>query len=49
MKIESFYCEREEEATAWSAIIKEQLEELKDHRKVFHVCTLYNTFGALND
>jgi hypothetical protein len=49
IKVESFYREREEEATARSAIIKEQLEELKDQRKIFHVCALYSAFGALSD
>jgi hypothetical protein len=34
---------------ARSAIIKEQLEELKDHRKIFYVCVLYSAFGALSD
>jgi hypothetical protein len=31
------------------AIIKEQLDELKDHRKVFHVGSLRKAVGVLND
>jgi hypothetical protein len=40
-KVENFYRERENDAIVRSAIIKEQLDELKDHRKIFHVrdCT----------
>ena len=37
LKVETFYRDREREALVRSALIKEQLEELKDHRKVFHV------------
>jgi hypothetical protein len=39
-KVQAFYREREKDALVRSAVIKEQLNELKDHRKVFHVCIL---------
>jgi xenotropic and polytropic retrovirus receptor 1 len=49
IKVENFYREREADAMARSAIIKEQLDELKDHRKVFHVRSLHEAVGALSD
>ena len=36
-KIESFFLEREAEARARSLQLRGQLEELKDHRHLFHV------------
>jgi hypothetical protein len=36
-KIESFFVEREGEARTRSCQLREQLEELKDHRRLFHV------------
>jgi hypothetical protein len=36
-KIESFFLEREAEAHARSLQLRGQLEELKDHRRLFHV------------
>ena len=36
-KIESFFLEREAEARARSLGLLGQLEELKDHRRLFHV------------
>ncbi|CCA74266.1 related to putative phosphate transporter 1 [Serendipita indica DSM 11827] len=36
LKVETFYRDREREALVRSALIKDQLEELKDHRKIFH-------------
>ena len=38
-KVQSFYREREKDALIRSALIKEQLNELKDHRRIFHVST----------
>ncbi|KAG8807091.1 hypothetical protein FRC17_004659 [Serendipita sp. 399] len=35
-KVENFYREREKEAIIRSSVIKAQLNELKDHRKIFH-------------
>jgi len=40
-KVQNFYREREKEALLRSAVIKEQLNELKDHRKIFHVRIFY--------
>jgi hypothetical protein len=37
-KVENFYIEREKEAIIFSSILKEQLQELEDHRRIFHVC-----------
>jgi xenotropic and polytropic retrovirus receptor 1 len=48
-KVENFYREREKDAIAQSAIIKKQLDELKDHRRTFHVCTLHKAAGAFTD
>lgn len=39
IKVENFYREREREALIRSAVIKEQLNELRDHRRIFHVST----------
>jgi SPX domain protein involved in polyphosphate accumulation len=36
-KVESFYKDREKDAIIRAAILKEQLRELQDHRKAFHV------------
>ena len=36
-KVQTFYREREKDALVRSAVIKEQLNDLKDHRKIFHV------------
>lgn len=36
-KIESFFIDREGEGRTRSLQLKEQLEELKDHRRLFHV------------
>jgi hypothetical protein len=36
-KIESFFIERETEARERSLQLRGQLEELKDHRRLFHV------------
>ena len=36
-KIESFFIEKEGEARKRSSQLREQLEELKDHRRLFHV------------
>jgi hypothetical protein len=36
-KIESFFIERETEARERSLQLQGQLEELKDHRRLFHV------------
>ena len=36
-KVESFFLEREAEARARSLQLRGQLEELKDHRHLFHV------------
>jgi hypothetical protein len=36
-KVESFFIEREAEARVRSSEIRGQLEELKDHRRLFHV------------
>lgn len=37
-KVENFYKEREKEYIIQSSVLKEQLRELQDHRKLFHVC-----------
>ncbi len=42
-KIESFFIKREAEARARSLRLKEQLGELKDHRRLFHV-TEFSSF-----
>jgi SPX domain len=39
-KVEHFFIEREAEARARSLELREQLEELKDHRRLFHVTRL---------
>lgn len=36
-KVESFFIEREAEARERSTQLRGQLEELKDHRRLFHV------------
>jgi len=36
-KVQDFYQERQKDALVRSALIKEQLNELKDHRKIFCV------------
>ncbi|THH19131.1 hypothetical protein EW146_g1993 [Bondarzewia mesenterica] len=36
LKIDSFYLAREQEARERCAVLREQLGELKDHRKIFH-------------
>ncbi len=36
-KVESFFIERETEARERSMQLRDQLEELKDHRRLFHV------------
>jgi len=38
-KVQAFYREREKEALVRCALIREQLNGLEDHRKIFHVCT----------
>ncbi|KIM22136.1 hypothetical protein M408DRAFT_18233 [Serendipita vermifera MAFF 305830] len=35
-KVQNFYREREKDALVRSALIKEQLNDLKDHRRIFH-------------
>jgi SPX domain len=40
-KIESFFIERESEARVRSLQLRGQLEELKDHRRLFHVTWSY--------
>lgn len=40
IKVQNFYREREKDAIIRSAIIREQLNELKDHRRIFHVSEL---------
>jgi hypothetical protein len=39
-KVEAFFIERESEACTHSSQLGEQLEELKDHRRLFHVMSL---------
>jgi hypothetical protein len=48
-KVQAFYREREKDALVRSALIKEQLNELKDHRKVFHVRISANPILILTD
>ena len=36
-KVEAFYHARESEAMIRAAALKEQLRELQDHRRIFHV------------
>jgi hypothetical protein len=43
-KIESFFIEREAEARVRSLQLLEQLEELKDHRRLFHVTWSFISF-----
>jgi hypothetical protein len=45
-KIESFYLAREKEAQARSKALQIQLQELKDHRKIFYVSTLWASMGS---
>ena len=40
-KVESFFIERESEARERSMQLRGQLEELKDHRRLFHVSSLF--------
>lgn len=46
-KVQSFYREREKDALMRSGLIKEQLNELKDHRRIFHVCRPFILYLAL--
>ncbi|KAI0676363.1 SPX domain-containing protein [Trametes maxima] len=41
-KVESFYCEREREMKHRGHLLKEQLQELQDHRRAFYVRKLLN-------
>lgn len=36
-RVESFFIEKEAEARVRSLQLREQLQELKDHRRLFHV------------
>ena len=44
-KIESFFIEREAEARVRSLQLRGQLEELKDHRRLFHVTWSFISFN----
>jgi xenotropic and polytropic retrovirus receptor 1 len=44
-KVSDFYREREKEALIRVSIIKEQLNDLKDHRKIFHVGILITCYS----
>lgn len=39
-KIETFYVEREKEMKTRVTALKQQLQELKDHRRLYHVCLI---------
>ncbi|KZT04537.1 uncharacterized protein LAESUDRAFT_728021 [Laetiporus sulphureus 93-53] len=39
-KVESFFCAKERELSARYQAVEKQLEELKGHRRAFHVCAL---------
>jgi len=43
-KVESFFIEREDEARTRSSQLRGQLDELKDHRRLFHVTGLHIFF-----
>jgi len=43
-KVEAFFIKREAEAHARSLRLKEQLKELKDHRRLFHVPKVFLRF-----
>jgi hypothetical protein len=45
-KVESFFIEREVEARERSMQLRGQLEELKDHRRLFHVSSSFITSFA---
>jgi hypothetical protein len=49
-KVDSFFIKREAEARARSLRLKEQLGELKDHRRLFHVTEFFRSsiFAVLN-
>ena len=46
-KVDSFFIKQEAEACARSLRLKEQLEELKDHRRLFHVRIFLLPFSLL--
>jgi len=43
-KVESFFIDRECEGRTRSLQLREQLEELKDHRRLFHVTESFVSF-----
>ncbi|KAI0355975.1 hypothetical protein OH77DRAFT_278379 [Trametes cingulata] len=46
-KVESFYCEREREMRHRANLLKEQLQELQDHRRAFYVRRLLNLLTSI--
>jgi xenotropic and polytropic retrovirus receptor 1 len=46
-KVEPFFIEREGEARKRSAQLREQLEELNDHRRLFHVTKSFVIYSML--
>jgi SPX domain len=48
-KVEHFFIEREAEARVRSLELREQLEELKDHRRLFHVISLQSSHVCAAD
>jgi len=48
-KIESFFIEREGEARTRSCQLRQQLEELKDHRRLFHVSGFFVYLSYVTD
>lgn len=44
-KVETFYCAREDEMRERVNVLKVQMRELGEHRKIFHVCSFFSSMG----